>query len=108
MFMAPLLLWSMVLLNGIINRHYHVDGKGLIISHAHPIPYGNQDHAHTEEELIFWDLISNPQFQTSNPIIQIPENLEVQFPDDKGIYRVIFLDISSFGPESLRGPPNIS
>lgn len=98
----------MVLLNGIINRHYHVDGKGQVITHAHPVPNGNQEHAHTDAELIFWDLISNPQFQTTNTDIQIPQNIEVEFFDDIVIYKEHFFDESSFGPESLRGPPSIS
>jgi hypothetical protein len=72
--LTPFLVWCMLLLNGLANRHHHIDGQGQVISHAHPIQQGEEDHDHTQEEFIFLDLISNPLFQLEGLEVLIPEN----------------------------------
>jgi hypothetical protein len=103
--MMPLLVWLMMLWNGFQNRHFHIGTQGEFISHAHPIQDGNEDHEHTEEELIFWDLISNPLFQFSNPSIDIPEVPEINCILLELVYDKPAFESLLLGSETLRGPP---
>jgi len=103
--LTPFLVWCMVLLNGLTNRHHHVDKQGQVISHAHPIQQGAEEHEHTQEELIFWDLISNPQFQIGDPEIFIPENTAFVSYYIQEIYTQPFFKYSFLVTDFLRGPP---
>ncbi|MCH7401541.1 hypothetical protein ACFOUP_13925 [Belliella kenyensis] len=55
-----------VLANGIFFFHAHELENGRIITHAHPLLTEEQqelpDHGHTEEELIFLDLIAHADY----------------------------------------------
>ena len=66
-----LVLWSAYFANDLINRHYHRDSRGNLISHIHF--YKNteegKDHQHSDEDLFWLDMISNqimvvPSIQT--------------------------------------------
>ncbi|WP_157231643.1 hypothetical protein [Cecembia lonarensis] len=106
--LTPFLVWCMVLWNGLSNRHYHVDANGQVISHAHPVQQGEEDHQHSEEELIFWDLISNPVFQVVYPEVNIPENI-VSIPNvAEEVYTNPLFESLFLGAEFLRGPPVLS
>ncbi len=98
----------MVLWNGLSNRHYHIDANGQVISHAHPVQQGEEDHQHSEEELIFWDLISNPVFQVGYPAVIVPDNIILAFFSVAEIYTNPVFESLFLGTEFLRGPPAIS
>lgn len=55
-----------VLANGVFFFHSHELDNGRIITHAHPLLTEEQqelpDHGHTEEELIYLDLISHAEY----------------------------------------------
>lgn len=104
---APLLVWSMMFWNGLANRHSHIDRKGQVISHAHPFQNGQEEHNHTEEEFIFWDLISNPQFKTVDPLVLIPEIAPIEGSAFQTVLDDSFSGSSFNGTGFLRGPPSI-
>jgi hypothetical protein len=69
-----LLLWSLILLNGVVYRHTHKLKNGRIISHAHPykstnskLPY--QPNNHTDNELLLIDALSNAVFTSLSTTI---------------------------------------
>jgi hypothetical protein len=103
--MIPLLLWVMMLWNGFQNRHTHIGINGEFITHAHPFQDGNDDHQHTEEELIFWDLISNPIFEIGSQVVHIPEQTAIEFYQPKATYNNPHTASLFLGPDDLRGPP---
>jgi hypothetical protein len=51
-----------VLANGVFFFHSHELDNGRIITHAHPLLTEDQEHGHTEEELIYLDLISDTEY----------------------------------------------
>jgi len=75
-----LFVWITILFNGVINRHYHYDLDGRIVSHAHPISQNDSDHTHSEEELLWLDLISNPIFLLDNCSPSIPTVATTEAP----------------------------
>ncbi len=59
----PLVL--MLFINSSVNKHQHILANGQIIVHAHPYQLlhsetSGQNHKHSNEELAFFALISNP------------------------------------------------
>ena len=60
---AHIVLYALLLANGVVFRHSHKLNGGRIISHAHPYERSNdspfQNHHHSEGELWLLDLVSN-------------------------------------------------
>ena len=62
--LMPAVVWLFV--NATVNRHSHLLAGGYIISHAHPFPKvpldsgPDKSHQHSEKELFFLSLISDP------------------------------------------------
>jgi hypothetical protein len=103
--LALLVVWVMLLCNGIFNRHYHVNEEGKTITHAHPVSQSDEDHQHSEEELIFLDLISNPHFQNNYSPVELPTiSVSENTPFLREDYSIIFEHLV-LGAEHLRGPP---
>lgn len=103
-----LIIWGVMQWNGLANRHHHIDSKGNLISHAHPVQDGEGDHDHTSEEFVFLELISNPLFQLAHPETCVPINLEVQFFIQQPIYSSFAIEKRESSSDFLRGPPFIS
>lgn len=104
---AMLGLWGLVFWNNFNNKHVHLTENGHLIVHAHPFQKGEKDHNHTEEEYIFWDIISNAHFHAFASEILIPENLPLFFVDFQGLSQEFLLKSCDKSPSSLRGPPAI-
>ncbi|UJP66150.1 hypothetical protein [Mongoliitalea daihaiensis] len=102
---AMLGLWCLIFWNNFNNKHVHLTENGHLIVHAHPLQNGETDHDHTEEEYIFWDIISNAHFHSVATEVVIPDNIATSFIELKGISIESFFDCIDKTPSSLRGPP---
>ena len=105
-----MVLFTLILLNGVVFRHSHKLTNGKIITHAHPYkPVSNspfQPNNHTTNELYILDLVSNGLFSSEIVVTSIAF-LTVVFLKQKSSffhYRQRFLTrfVASL---SLRGPP---
>ncbi|MGY6520776.1 MAG: hypothetical protein ACXIUD_03550 [Mongoliitalea sp.] len=105
LWLAMLGLWGLVFWNNFNNKHVHLTENGHLIVHAHPFQKGDKDHDHTEEEYIFWDIISNAHYHTFTADIAIPENLPVFFTEYQGLSQQFLFDSFDKSPSFLRGPP---
>ena len=108
-----MVLFTLMLLNGVVFRHSHKLTNGKIITHAHPYkPISNspyQPNNHTTNELYVLDLISNALFIPEIIVASIAF-LSLTFFQQKSSffnYRQRFLTrfVASL---SLRGPPVLS
>lgn len=103
--LAVLWLWGLVFWNNFYNKHAHLTENGHLIVHAHPMQKGETDHGHTEEEYIFWNIISNTPFHTFYDTVVIPENLAISFVDFEILPFWFSFNTLDKNPSSLRGPP---
>lgn|GEM_PF-527358 len=103
-----LVLFTLMLLNGVVFRHAHRLPNGQIISHAHPYkPVGNspiQPNNHTEHELFLLDAFANILFLTTAAFSFT--FLVKQASGSKTVYFYILVSLFRFTRfYSLRGPP---
>ena len=105
---AMLGLWCLVFWNNFSNKHVHLTENGHLIVHAHPFQKGETEHEHTDEEYIFWDIISNAQFHTFTPPVIIPESLPQAIVTSKVLPTRISFNSLDKNPDNLRGPPFFS
>ena len=105
-----LVVFTLMLLNGIVFRHSHRLSSGKIITHAHPYkPFGNspyQPNTHSSSELYLFDLISNGSY-VHNPVFGFVALTAVVFISQKISFfqyqqRFLTRFVSCL---SLRGPP---
>ena len=108
-----LVVFTLMLLNGVVFRHSHKLSSGKIITHAHPYkPVGNvpyQPNNHTTNELYVLDLVSNAHF-VHNPVFGFVALVSVVIISQKVSffqYQQRFLT-RSVARLLLRGPPILS
>jgi hypothetical protein len=99
-------LWGLIFWNNFNNKHVHLTENGHLKVHAHPMQGNDKDHEHTEEEYIFWDLISNAHFHTFTTEIQLPENISLPHMASVSVFIEFLLKSTDKSPSSLRGPPS--
>ena len=106
---------SLVFINTAINGHFHkVQGVGIVyhthLSHTMPIdskfPAGNS-HSHSRNEIVFFDMLSNPVFLASVILVVLALTLfrkkrQLFIRDSRVITAVSFLT------PSLRAPPALA
>lgn len=106
-----LVLFALMLLNGVVFRHAHKLSSGKIITHAHPYkPIGNtpyQPNTHTENELYLLDLMANGNYLTVPEIAIVALALATFIITQSSFfaYRQRFLSRTE-QVLSLRGPPS--
>lgn len=105
-----LVLFTLMLLNGIVFRHAHKLSSGKVITHAHPYkPVGNspyQPNTHTDNELYLLDAVSNAIFSAELGTALVLAALVVFLVQKSSffVYRQRFL-ARLVAVASLRGPP---
>ncbi len=103
-----LVLFTLMLINGVVFRHAHRLPNGQIISHAHPYkPVGNspiQPNNHTEDELFLLDAFANILFLST--VTFSFAFLAKQTNGSKAAYFYVLPSLFRFLRfYSLRGPP---
>ena len=105
-----MVLFTLMLLNGIVFRHAHKLSSGKVITHAHPYkPVGNspyQPNTHTDNELYLLDAVSNAIFSAELGTALVLAALVVFLVQKSSffVYRQRFL-ARLVAVASLRGPP---
>ncbi|TAF78542.1 MAG: hypothetical protein EAZ50_13660 [Runella slithyformis] len=108
-----LVIFTLMLLNGVVFRHAHKLSSGKVITHAHPYkPVGDapyQPNGHTNNELLLLDLASNGWFALA-PVVAVLLLSVAFFAFQKSAF---FHYLASFLQRiqvhiSLRGPPVLS
>lgn len=95
-----------VLANGVFFFHSHELDNGRIITHAHPLLTEDQEHGHTEEELIYLDLISDTEYLVFDFHFNFQALDLIKLPLDTFVKATDSLSEMEFGFEH-RGPPYI-
>ncbi|MCH7397918.1 hypothetical protein MM236_07955 [Belliella sp. DSM 107340] len=97
-----------VLANGVFFFHSHELDNGRIITHAHPLLTEEQqelpDHGHTEEELLYLDLIAHAEYFLFDFQIDFQEVLALNTTADTFVVSINSYIDTDFGFEH-RGPP---
>ncbi|MCP1385826.1 hypothetical protein [Runella salmonicolor] len=104
-----LVLFTLVLLNGIVFRHAHRLSNGQIITHAHPYkPVGNspiQPNNHSDQELFLLDAFAHILFLSTTELsFAFLINIAISFNPSYFYLRPSYSQFIRF--YSLRGPPN--
>jgi len=107
-----LVIFTLMLLNGIVFRHAHRLSNGTIITHAHPYKASNQKtpfqpNDHTTKELFLLDNFSNALFvglTLATAVVGVKIR-QIAIPRPVSSYLLAFYPASFFGKSSLRGPP---
>lgn len=107
-----LVLFTLMLLNGIVFRHAHKLSSGKIITHAHPYKSSNskspfQPNDHTSNELFLLDSVTNAVFVglTLTVALASVKIIEIVFPQYFSSYVLTAYRKPFFGDFSHRGPP---
>lgn len=109
-----LVIFTLMLLNGIVFRHAHRLSNGKVITHAHPYkPVGDspfQPNNHTSNELFLLNIASNTPFVDLTVLVVLAAIVRVQllFPQYISSYLSKNYSEPSFSESSLRGPPMCS
>lgn len=110
-----LVIFILMLLNGIVFRHAHKLSSGKIITHAHPYKSSNsnspfQPNEHSNQELFLLDSVTNAVFVglTLAVVLAGVKRTQLVFsPSSPTFYLSAAYRAPSFGDFSLRGPPSI-
>ncbi|MFN8348441.1 MAG: hypothetical protein U0X91_25790 [Spirosomataceae bacterium] len=108
-----LVLFTLMLLNGIVFRHAHKLSSGKIITHAHPYKSSNsnspfQPNDHTNNELYLLDTVSNAVFVGLTLTVALVAVKRIQiafFTPSSSFYLLTAYHKPFFGDFSHRGPP---
>lgn len=107
-----LVLFTLMLLNGIVFRHAHKLSSGKIITHAHPYKAANsntpfQPNDHTKNELFLLDSLTNATYAalTLSVALAVLKRLVTNYSPRTSFYLLAAYRTPFFGDLSLRGPP---
>ncbi len=108
-----LVVFTLMLLNGIVFRHAHKLSSGKIITHAHPYKPSNsntpfQPNEHSNQELFLLDSVTNAVFVGLTLAVVLAGVNLVQFVFSQktpSSYLLTAYRSPFFGDFSLRGPP---
>lgn len=110
-----LVIFTLMLLNGIVFRHAHKLSSGKIITHAHPYKASNsntpfQPNDHTKNELFLLDSLTNATYAalTLSVALAVLKRLVVIYSPSTSFYLLTAYRTPFFGDFSLRGPPTIT
>lgn len=110
-----LVIFTLMLLNGIVFRHAHKLSSGKIITHAHPYKASNsntpfQPNDHTKNELFLLDSLTNATYAalTLSVALAVLKRLVVIYSPSTSFYLLTAYRTPFFGDSSLRGPPTIT
>ncbi|MEZ4900770.1 MAG: hypothetical protein R2822_02965 [Spirosomataceae bacterium] len=107
-----MVIFALMLLNGIVFRHAHRLSSGKVITHAHPYKLNNpsgpyQPNDHTANELFLLDMFSNAAFVGLTLTVVVAPVKRVLAP--QFTYQFSYLSVAyhtpSLGRFSPRGPP---
>ncbi|MEI7581310.1 hypothetical protein [Runella sp.] len=110
-----LVIFSLMLLNGIVFRHAHKLSSGKIITHAHPYKSSNsnspfQPNDHTNNELFLLDMFSNVPFiglTLTVALAAVIKSVEIIRIPRLSFYLLTAYHKPFFGDFSHRGPPSL-
>ncbi len=103
-----LAIWVLYLLNDFAFRHGHITPDGRYFSHVHYSQDKDGKHTHSEEELIFLDIISNPTYlDVQLPNITVTESKTSLSSELILLYQNFAFDVC-IDLNLLRGPPCIA
>ncbi|WP_266363844.1 hypothetical protein [Tellurirhabdus rosea] len=105
-----LIVFSLMLVNGIVFRHAHKLPNGRVISHAHPYwPVGNspyQPNTHTAHELFWLDTVTNLFFEAP-AVLLLTLTVRMTAPVTGVLLYVPPFSRTIVRFLSLRGPPQV-
>jgi hypothetical protein len=110
-----LVIFTLMLLNGIVFRHAHKLSSGKIITHAHPYKSSNsnspfQPNDHTNNELFLLDTFSNVPFvglTLTVALAAVTKIVEIIPAPRLSFYLLTACHKPFFGNFSHRGPPSL-
>jgi hypothetical protein len=110
-----LVIFTLMLLNGIVFRHAHKLSSGKIITHAHPYKSSNsnspfQPNDHTNNELFLLDMFSNVPFvglTLTVALAALIKSVEIIRIPRLSFYLLTACHKPFFGDFSHRGPPSL-
>jgi hypothetical protein len=108
-----LVIFTLMLLNGIVFRHAHKLSSGKIITHAHPYKSSNsnspfQPNDHTNNELFLLDTFSNAPFvglTLTVALAAVIKSIQIISTPLLSFYLLTAYHKPFFGDFSHRGPP---
>ncbi|MCC5921659.1 MAG: hypothetical protein LAT68_04465 [Cyclobacteriaceae bacterium] len=103
-----LILWALLVINDLCNRHYHIDENGNVISHVHFSDQPAEDHQHSDEELLWLEIISNPHVQLSEAKFFLSADLLGQISTKLPVFNERINTFSALNSITLRGPPHFN
>lgn len=93
-------------INNLLNRHYHYHQNGELITHAHPHDH-KEEHHHSDEEFLWLDNISQPNFQYTH-FLTLEITLFDVYADLQTVFAAEVYQLYSHHCKAQRGPPDLA